>query len=136
MPLICTYLRRPTATPLSPPPIRLSSACVTLISCLKSQKAGFFFSSFPPFFFPADRDVTELVLWRGGGGAQRHWRAALRCPLAPRLAAAALILLSPSSKQRRNEKAVCKLISSTTHYQTHAQNNPQLRLWLLPTWRN
>lgn len=101
-----------------------------------AESRFFFFSSFPPFFFLADRDVTELVLWRGGGGAQRHWRAALRCPLAPRLAAAALILLSPSSKQRRNEKAVCKLISSTTHYQTHAQNNPQLRLWLLPTWRN
>lgn len=55
MPLICTYLCRPTATPLSPPPLRSSSACVTLISCLKSQKAV--------FFFLADRDVTKLVLW-------------------------------------------------------------------------
>lgn len=101
-----------------------------------AESRVFFFPPFPHFFSLLTETSQSLSCGGAGGGAQRHWRAALRCPLAPRLAAAALILLSPSSKQRRNEKAVCKLISSTTHYQTHAQNNPQLRLWLLPTWRN
>lgn len=77
------------------------------------------------FFFLADRDVTTLVLWAGergcgaGAAAGGFWECGCIVVLWPGLAEV-LILLSPASKQQQNEKAVSKLISSPTHYQTHA----------------
>lgn len=73
-------------------------------------------------FFLADRDVTTLALWageRGCGAAGGAWECGCIVVLWPRLAEV-LILLSPASKQQQNEKAISKLISSPTHYQTHA----------------
>lgn len=83
------------------------------------------------FFSCWQRRQKKTRRWWGGG----EW-SGIVLSSGPGLAVPALILLSPTSKQRRNEKTVCKLISSTTHYQTHARTNPQLPLWLLPTWRN
>lgn len=81
-------------------------------------RKGFF------FFLLADRDVTTLVLWAGergcgAGAAGGGWECGCIVVLWPGLAEV-LILLSPASKQQQNEKAISKLISSPTHYQTHA----------------
>lgn len=51
MPLICTYLRRPTATPLSPPPLRLILRLHDLDFLSQVAESRFIFFSSPPFSF-------------------------------------------------------------------------------------
>lgn len=104
-----------------------------------SQESIFPSSSPPFFFFLADRDITKTRPEVGvccGGVCEVALADCIVLSSGPGLAAAALILLSTPSKQRRNEQAICKPISSTSHYQTHARTNLQLGLQLLPTRRN
>lgn len=111
---------------LSPPSYRHTSfsASSLLILCLRDLDSLFQESIFfPPCWQRRHQDSAcgGMSGCGGGGGGEVALADCIVLSSGPGLAAAAVILLSTSSKQRQNEKAVCKLISSTAHYETHAR---------------
>lgn len=112
--LICAYLSCSTSTPLSPFPLPMSSASLTLSSCTKKR-------------FCWQRCYCSCLVRKVWWWWLEVW---LHCCAAPGLAAV-LILLSPASKQQEKEKAISELIPSPPHYQICSLNYSLLQLWLM-----